>query len=77
MHGNAWEWCGDRFAGPPAPMSWRVLRGGGWGMGPREARSGYRWIVPETVSYEFIGLRPAFSLAPGEEAKIEPYLVEE
>jgi sulfatase modifying factor 1 len=54
MHGNVWEWCGDRYkadyykepptADPTGPFeaSVRVIRGGGWSHDPRNARSADR-----------------------------------
>ena len=54
MHGNVWEWCSDGYAAdyykrspvddPPGPdgASYRVIRGGGWNIEPRYARSANR-----------------------------------
>ena len=54
MHGNAWQWCADRYGAtyyaaspiddPTGPDSGdcRVLRGGSWGFRPYSARSAVR-----------------------------------
>jgi formylglycine-generating enzyme required for sulfatase activity len=54
MHGNVYEWCQDGYksdyyrespvADPPGlPGAWgRVIRGGSWNDGPRDARSAHR-----------------------------------
>jgi formylglycine-generating enzyme len=59
MHGNAWQWCADRYGAkyyarspkdnPPGPASgaFRVLRGGSWFCWPSACRSAYRnWFAP-------------------------------
>ena len=60
MHGNAWEWCLDRYAssltGGTDPKgsssgSYRVERGGCWGNGASDCASSYR--VNSTPSYEY------------------------
>ena len=51
LSGNAWEWQQDWWSSPPAvgvdtegpaSGSFRVFRGGSWGLGPRSARVAYR-----------------------------------
>jgi formylglycine-generating enzyme required for sulfatase activity len=72
-HGNAWEWCQDRYGGPlpggnitdpkgPAAGLNRVFRGGSWGIAPPRCRSAYRvWNKPAYRDYT-LGFRIA--LAP-------------
>ena len=60
MHGNAWQWCADRYGAdyyaasalddPTGPDSGpcRVLRGGSWFNGPIYARSADRSGAPRT-----------------------------
>jgi formylglycine-generating enzyme required for sulfatase activity len=65
MHGNAWQWCADRYGDdyyamspaddPTGPNSGelRVLRGGAWGNGPLGSRSAARfWFTPGRRSAE-------------------------
>ncbi|MGB0600311.1 MAG: formylglycine-generating enzyme family protein [Rubripirellula sp.] len=54
MHGNAWEWCSDRYAPYPSGVvavtdptgadrgSWRVGRGSSWFYGAKSCRSANR-----------------------------------
>ena len=53
VHGNVWEWCqdwkgsyaADAQTDPTGPASgtYRVLRGGAWGIGAGHCRSAYRY----------------------------------
>ncbi|MGD0655084.1 MAG: formylglycine-generating enzyme family protein [Thermoguttaceae bacterium] len=71
MHGNAWQWCADRYGAeyyaaspaddPTGPDSGndRVLRGGSWGLGPDLTRSANRnWYAPDD-RYDDTGFRVA------------------
>jgi formylglycine-generating enzyme required for sulfatase activity len=74
MHGNAWEWCADRYGekyyaaspsdDPTGPDSGtgRVLRGGSWVVRPNFARSAVRnWSWPDDRINNF-GFRLARTL---------------
>jgi formylglycine-generating enzyme required for sulfatase activity len=69
MHGNVWEWCSDRYgdypkgavSDPSGPKegSYRVYRGGGWGIDAARCRSAIRnWFAPS-----FRGIRLGFRVA--------------
>ena len=75
MHGNVWEWCGDRwhpggYRGAPVDgsarstgsLADRVLRGGGWSDTEVCCRSAYRSRLDPTVRSPSGGFRPACSL---------------
>lgn len=70
MHGNAWEWCADRYSealpggevtDPPGPTagSVRVLRGGGYGDAGDACRSATRFGHPEGFNFAYLGFRVA------------------
>ena len=78
LHGNAWEWCADwlgdyqpgerehdpaAFTADPDPSARRSVRGGGWGDGPRSARSACRVAFVPDVRGVFLGFR--LVLVPG------------
>ncbi|MBW1902000.1 MAG: formylglycine-generating enzyme family protein [Deltaproteobacteria bacterium] len=67
MHGNAWEWCQDRYdryrpghtvdpEGPDSGAS-RIFRGGGWGLSSRTCRSAFRDKYDPTLKCRFLGFR--------------------
>ena len=71
MHGNAWQWCADRYAddyygkspaddptGPDVGDA-RVHRGGSWGDSPVVARSAVRVRTPPDFRIYFTGFRVA------------------
>lgn len=76
MHGNVYEWCGDRYGGNyyeecktkgtvenpvgPETGSYRVLRGGDWGSYARGCRSAYRGSYAPGDRSDYVGFRLAF-----------------
>ena len=73
MHGNAWQWCADRYGaeyyaespaddptGPEAGDD-RVLRGGSWYLGPFDSCSAARFGVSPDFQYIFTGFRVAMT----------------
>ncbi|BBM85614.1 formylglycine-generating enzyme family protein [Candidatus Uabimicrobium amorphum] len=58
MHGNVWEWCGDRYGEYSDSKTNRSIRGGSWrDRSPWYVRSAYRnWFEPDS-GYDLIGFR--------------------
>ena len=53
MHGNVWEWCEDTEG------SFRVDRGGSWGLDPRYCRSALRNDFSPSFRFSDLGFRVA------------------
>jgi formylglycine-generating enzyme required for sulfatase activity len=71
MHGNVWEWCSDRHgeypkgavSDPTGPKvgSYRVYRGGSWGINAANCQSAYRNGYSPSLRNSFLGFRVALS----------------
>ena len=69
MHGNVWEWCGDRYGRDyykespttdprgPSSGSFRVTRGGCWSLSPQYARSAFRFGSSPDDRGDYMGFR--------------------
>ncbi len=74
MHGNVWEWCGDRlrkyqegsFKDPKGSQNdtGPVLRGGSWGFTPRTCRSANRSPYVPGLRYYGVGFRVVLRVRP-------------
>jgi formylglycine-generating enzyme required for sulfatase activity len=75
MHGNAYQWCADKFGedyydespvdDPKGPRTIehdrRVVRGGSWAIEPYCDRSASRTFWASNTHYDFIGFRVAMT----------------
>jgi len=67
MHGNAWEWCHDRWDAESGDgvdavvknQQSRVLRGGAFNAQPEYVRSGDRYTIQPVTRLNSYGFRPA------------------
>jgi len=71
MQGNVWEWCQDFYSAdyytfspetdPPGPAaaSYRVYRGGSWGIDSRLCRPAYRNRFVPDYQLHYLGFRLA------------------
>lgn len=74
MSGNVWEWCSDWYDhryhqsggrdNPTGPISgtWRVRRGGGWGVTTFYARAATRNATKPDERHNYLGFRLVFPL---------------
>ena len=81
MHGNVWEWCGDRYANSyakaaaldpkgPATGNRRVLRGGSWLNNPGYCRSASRRMDVPGYRNGICGVRLVIARGPGTDSTI-------
>jgi formylglycine-generating enzyme required for sulfatase activity len=71
MHGNVCEWCSDWYGDYPKQAitdpvgpkkgSYRVIRGGSWGLGAAFCRSAFRFRGVPSFRFGSLGFRVALS----------------
>jgi formylglycine-generating enzyme required for sulfatase activity len=76
VHGNVWEWCEDtwhpNYKGAPSDgsvwaggdASWRVMRGGSWGLIPQDVRAANRGRSLSVGRIDSLSFRLARTLHP-------------
>ncbi|MDO5580721.1 MAG: formylglycine-generating enzyme family protein [Planctomycetia bacterium] len=79
MHGNVWEWCSSRYGSykrtpetdPTGPVdgTFRVFRGGSWGIGAKECACASRYAFIAQFRRDDIGFR--ICLVPSEKKPID------
>ena len=69
VHGNVWEWCADLFR--ESGVSFRVLRGGSWGIVAANCRTASRGTRDPTLRINDSGFRLALSSPSAQSPEVD------